>query len=166
MTGMRQVEARWGMIFWKLVADFADQGLSRSDTARALGYRIDSFSKLLARNQQHDPFEASVIALAYLRDTGETMRQALERMSAEGRSWGYAARTIGYADGSRLKRAAFSRGIDVRMNSTHTGRPRIRPAAKKRDNLTTNWPTWEKVYAMTGGVIPEQRRKKKANGPI
>lgn len=160
------IEARWGVLFWKLVADFADQGLSRSDTARAMGYKIDSFYKLLARNQQHDPFDTSVIPLAYLNDTGESMRRALERMAAEGRSWGYAARIIGYADGARLKRAALTRGINVEMNSKHTGRPRLHPVAKKRDNLTTNWPTWEKVYAMTGGAVPEQRRKKKANGPI
>lgn len=164
MTGKRQVEARWGVNFWQLVSDFADQGLNRSDTARALGYRVDSFSKMLAQNPRRDPFEAFIVAQAYLKDTGETFRGALERMSAEGRSWSYAARAIGYVDGSRLKRAANARGVAVEMNS-RPGRPRLHAAPKKRDNFTTNWPTWEKVYAMTGGAIPEQRRKKKTHGP-
>ena len=162
MTGKRQIEARWGVEFWQLVSDFAEQGLNRSDKARALGYRVDSFSKLLAQNPRRDPFDAFIVAQAYLKDTGETMRRALERMAAEGRSWAYAARAIGYGDAHNLKRAAIERGIIVEMNS-RPGRPQTRQAAQKRDSLTTNWPSWEKVYEITGGVKPTQR-KKRANG--
>lgn len=148
MTGVRQIEARWGVIFWKLVADFADQGLSRSDTARALGYRVDSFSKLLAAHPEHDPFDPSVIAIAYLNDTGETMRQALERMAREGKTWADAAKVIGYSDGTRLKIATASRGWKVELR-TDEGRPRTRKRrSDDRLNVTTGWPTWQQVYAM------------------
>ena len=162
MTGVRQVENRWGVIFWKLIADFADQGLSRFDTARAIGYRPDSFCALLGRHPEHDPFEDSVIALAYLKDTGETMRQALERMAEEGQSWGYAARQIGYADSTGLKRAAEARGIQVELKST-IGRPRthVKRRSEDRLNVTTSWPTWEKVYEMTSPPLSQQRKKKK-----
>ena len=164
MTGKRQIEARWGVEFWQLVADFADQGLTRFDTARALGYRPDSFCKMLAQNPKRDPFDASAIALAYLKDTGETMRQALERMAAEGRSWGYAARVIGYSQCDTLKRAALKRGIVVHMNSKHPGRPRVRPVPEKRGDLTLNWPSWERVYEIGGGPVPQQRKRKKKSG--
>lgn len=149
MSGKRQVEARWGVPFWQLIRDFADQGLTRSDTARAIGYRVDSFCHMLANNPGRDPFDDFIVAQAYLKDTGETMRQALERMSAEGRSWGYAARQIGYGDSHNLKRAALARGINVQMNSKPTGRPRVRPIpAPKETPFTTGWPSWERVYAM------------------
>lgn len=161
MTGVRMVEARWGVEFWELISDFAEQGLNRFDTARALGYSPQGFCHLLSRHPSRDPFEPSSRALAYLKDTGENLRQALERMAAEGRSWGYAARTIGYSDGHALKKAARHRGIEVQMNSKHPGRPRIHSAPQKRGDLTLNWPSWEKVYAM-GGPGPQIKRKKKA----
>lgn len=161
MTGKRQIEARWGVEFWQLVADFADQGLTRFDTARALGYTEPAFCHLLSRHPKRDPFEPSSRALSYLKDTGENLRQALERMAAEGRSWGYAARVIGYSQCDTLKRAATARGIFVQMNSKHTGRPRTRKAPEKRGDLTTNWPSWAKVYEIGGGIVPQQRRKKK-----
>lgn len=142
------IEARWRIDFWQLLQDFADQGLTRFDTARALGYRPDSFCKMLARHPKRDPFEASSRALGYLRDTGENLRQALERMAQEQRSWGYAARVIGYADGSALKRAAQALGIHVQMNSKHPGRPRIHPVPQPRGDLTVGWPSWAQVYAM------------------
>lgn len=161
MIGKRKIESRWGVEFWQLIRDFADQGLTRFDTARALGYRPDSFCKMLAQNHKRDPFDDFIRAQAYLKDTGETMRQALERMAEERRSWGYAARVIGYSSGSELKKAAIKRGIIVEMNSKHPGRPRLHPVAPKRGDLTLNWPSWAKVYEIGGGAIPEQRRKKK-----
>lgn len=164
MAGQRQVEERWGVLFWNLIADFADQGLTRFDTARALGYHPHSFCDLLARHPSKDPFEPFIRATAYLRDTGETMGQALKRMAEEGRSWGYAARIIGYSDGHVLKRVAAARGIDVVMNSKHTGRPRLRAVAPKNDNLTVGWPSWDKVYEMGGARFSE--RKKKTNGSV
>lgn len=159
MTGLRQVEARWGMDFWQLIADFAEQGLTRFDTARALGYTEQAFCHLLSRHPKRDPFEPSSRALAYLQDTGENLRQALERMAVEHRSWGYAARVIGYADGSTLKRAAEHRGIFVEMNSKAPGRPRIHKQPENRGDLTLDWPSWERIYEIGGGPIPQQYRR-------
>jgi len=156
VNGKRKIENRWGVEFWQLISDFADQGLTRFDTARALGYRPDSFCKMLARNPKRDPFDEFIRAQAYLKDTGETMRQALERMAAERRSWGYAATVIGYADGSALKRAAEARGIFVQMNSRHTGRPRVRPAftvVSRGPNVTSGWPNWSEIYAMARPAV-------------
>ncbi len=148
MSGKRQIEARWGVEFWRLVSDLADQGLTRSDAARALGYRVDSFSKLLASNPAKDPFDAFIVSVRYLNETGETLKTALERMAVEGRTWGYAAKHTGYADGHTLKRAAHSRGWDIQLSST-IGRPRIHGAEKQKNiPFTTGWPSWEKVYAM------------------
>lgn len=160
ITSKQRIEARWGVEFWQLVADFADQGLTRFDTARALGYRPDSFCKMLSQHPKRDPFDDFLRAQAYFKDTGETMRLALERMAAEGRSWGYAARVIGYVSGSDLKRAAIARGIVVQMNSKAPGRPRIHKAPEKRGDLTLNWPSWGKIYEIGGGPVPQQRRKK------
>lgn len=149
MSGRRQVEARWGVEFWRLVSDFADQGLTRSETAKALGYRVDSFSKALADNPEKDPFDAFIISIRYLNETGETLKTALERMASEGRTWGYAARQTGYSDGHTLKRAAISRGWDIGLSSA-VGRPRInRPEQQKETPFTTGWPTWAQVYAMS-----------------
>ena len=149
MSGRRQVESRWGVEFWQLVADFAEQGLTRSDTAKALGYRVDSFSKTLADNPGKDPFDAFIISIRYLNETGETLKTALERMASEGRTWGYAARQAGYADGHTLKRAAISRGWDIGLSSS-IGRPRINRQEKPREGpFTTGWPTWAQVYAMS-----------------
>lgn len=150
MTGKRQVEARWGVEFWQLVSDFAEQGLTRFDTARAIGYHPQSFCDLLSSNPGKDPFEPFIRATAYLRDTGETMGQALQRMAAEGRSWGYAARVIGYNEGHALKRVAVARGIKVQMNEKHTGRPRKHQERKepRGPNVTDGWPSWAKVYEM------------------
>lgn len=149
MAGKRQVEARWGVKFWQLIADFADQGLTRFDTARAIGYHPQSFCDMLADNPTLDPFEPFIRATAYLKDTGETMGQALHRMAAEGRSWGYAARVIGYSDGYTLKRMTAARGIKVDMTSVH-GRPRTRtPRTEIRGpNVTDGWPSWAQIYAM------------------
>ena len=161
MTGKRMVEARWGIPFWSLVADFADQGLTRFDTARAIGYTEQGFCHLLSREPENDPFEPSSRSLAYLLDTGENLRQALERMAKEKRSWAYAAKAIGYSDGHTLKKAAIHRGIIVEMNSKHPGRPRIHKTPEKRGDLTLNWPSWERIYQIGGGRVPQQRRKKK-----
>ena len=53
-SSKRRIEARWGLPFWTLVKDFAEQGLTRFDTARALGYRPDSFCSMLAAHPKKD----------------------------------------------------------------------------------------------------------------
>lgn len=143
MSGKRQVEARWGVPFWKLVGDFAEQGLSRFDTARALGYRPDSFCTLLSGNPGKDPFDPSDRALGYLRDTGESLSQAVQRMAAQGMLATEIARVIGYRDACGLKRALETRGIEVQFP--------VRSKAPKRmsiglgPNVSRGWPTWEQI---------------------
>lgn len=148
MPGRRQIEARWGVKFWKLVSDFADQGLCRSDVAKALGYDRRHFYRMLEKNPDQDPFEQYNKAVVYLADTGETIGQALERMALEGRSWAYAAVVIGYSEGWVLKRAARDRGILTELHG-RPGRPR---SGERKDpvdsDFTTGWPSWKQVYAM------------------
>lgn len=140
-----QVETRWGVKFWNLIADFADQGLTRFDTARSIGYRTDSFCDLLARSPDKDPFDHSIISLRYLCETGESFKGALERMALEGRTWGYAAKCIGYQDGRTLRRAAENRGWSIALLIV-VGRPRTRREVLKNIEVTRGWPTWNKVY--------------------
>lgn len=141
----RRVTERWGLPFWELLKDFADQGLSRFDTARALGYRPDSFCTLLSAHPRKDPFEPSNKPLAYLRDTGETFGEAVERMAAAGMTVTEAALAIGYSCPSGLRHAMRARGIVVEFQ-----RPVRKPKVKsvRGPNITTGWPTWNQVYAM------------------
>lgn len=148
MPGRRQIEAKWGMEFWALIRQFAEQGLCRSEVAQVLGYDRSHFYKMLATNPAHDPFEGYAQAVTYLADTGETFGQALARMSAENRSWNYAATVLGYSRGSALKRAARSRGITIELRGK-PGRPSNQTRQPPVDsNFTTGWPTWKQVYGM------------------
>lgn len=142
MSSKRQVERRWGVPFWRLIEDFAYQGLTRFDTARAIGYRPDSLCSLLSSNPDKDPFEPSNRPLGYLRDTGENFSQAAHRMAAEGLLATEAARIIGYRDASGLRRALESRGIEVtfKKHASKVKPPRVVPI-----NITTGWPTWTQL---------------------
>lgn len=162
MPGQRQIEARWGVPFWQLVSDFADQGLPRSDVAKALGYHRDGFYDLLTRNPRKDPFESSNIVASYVRETGESFRAALERMAADGMSKNAAAVAIGYADSWSLGRAMIARGITVKF-TPKLGRPRIHPVPVERGpNVTSGWPSWGQVYAMTPDLpVPTTGRRLK-----
>jgi len=142
----RRVTERWGVPFWELLKDFADQGLSRFDTARALGYRPDSFCTLLSAHPRKDPFESSNKPLAYLRDTGETFGEAGERMAAAGMTVTEAALAIGYSCPSGLRYAMRTRGISVDFR--RPARKRKNPSAGRGPNITKGWPTWERVYAI------------------
>ena len=52
----RIIEERWGMEFWALVNDFAVQGLTRQQTAWALGMSPNGLSRLLINHPSRDPF--------------------------------------------------------------------------------------------------------------
>lgn len=133
------------MPFWDLLKDFADQGLSRFDTARALGYRPDSFCTLLTAHPLKDPFELSNKPLAYLLDTGEPFGVAVKRMAAEGMTITEAALAIGYKGPRGLRHAIEARGIVVEFRRL-TRVPKIK--RKPELNVTTGWPTWEKIYTI------------------
>jgi hypothetical protein len=144
MAGKRQIEARWGVCFWDLVADFADQGLPRSDVAKALGYSRAGFYELLWDNPDRDPFESANIVAAYVRDSGETLRQAVTRMAKQGYTGRKAAETIGYYDWWGLKRALDARGISVEFKA----KPRRKPPPVGPD-VSRGWPTWKQIDRMT-----------------
>ena len=145
MSGIRQIEKRWGVEFWRLVSDFAEQGLPRSDVGKALGYSRDGFYDLLARNPGKDPFDSYDHAAAYVKETGESLGDALRRMARNRYTWAQAAAEIGYAGGWALKRAAELRGIKVDFG-TKRGRPRNRQVkAGRGPDVTRGWPTWDKV---------------------
>lgn len=146
MTGKRQIENRWGIPFWELVKNFAEQGLSRFDTARALGYRPDSFCTMLSENPGKDPFDSSDRALGYLKDTGESLGHAVHRMAAQGMLATHIARVIGYRDACGLKRALKIRGIEVEFPVYKRAPKRARIAIGP--NVSRGWPTWEQIYKM------------------
>jgi AraC-like DNA-binding protein len=110
---MRRVEERWGQPFWSVVAQFAEQGLSRKAVAQALGYAPNYFTQLLARHPEQDPFETFGNVLAYVKDTGEGFEAALRRMAAAGYHISRAAREFGYKRSDHLRTAMRLRGISV-----------------------------------------------------
>lgn len=112
----RVVPERWGYPFWDVVRDMADQGLSRAQTAKALGYRSRRFEVLLRNNPHLDPFESRLVVSTYIRDTGEGFRAALERMAAAHYTLAAASREIGFSTPESLSAAMRSRNVDVRFN--------------------------------------------------
>lgn len=127
------VPQRWGYPFWEVVADFADQGLSRFQVARAIGYTEKHFCKLLANNPEHDPFEPYGVVANYIRDTGEGFRDALTRMSAAGYSLSAAAREIGFSSYQPLQYAMRVRGIEITFQK-YKAKPKL--STKRRESLT------------------------------
>ena len=106
------IEERWGIPFWQLLADFADQGLPRSTACKALGYSRCWFYQVLRNNPDKDPFPDVNIVAAYSRDTGETLKAAVTRMVEAGYTGRRIAREVGYTDWSSLRRTLEGRGID------------------------------------------------------
>lgn len=109
----RIVPNRWGYPFWDVVRDMADQGLSRAQVGKALGYRSQRFLELLREHPEHDPFEPSSIVIGYLLDTGEGFRAALERMAKQNYTLAAASQAIGYRNPQDMRAAMKARGIDV-----------------------------------------------------
>lgn len=110
----KRVPQRWGYPFWEVVRDFADQGLTRFDVARAIDCTPQHFCKLLTANPDKDPFEPYGVVEAYVRHTGEAFGDALRRMAAEGKTHAEASREIGFTGkGPSLQYAMDVRGIEV-----------------------------------------------------
>lgn len=111
------IELRWGMDFWSLVIDFANQGLSRRQTGLALGYSWQHFHCILRKRPDADPFEEYGVIANYIRDTGEPLGVALKRMAKAGYTFCQAQREIGYCDnGNPLRYAMKVRGIEVEFS--------------------------------------------------
>lgn len=122
-AAIRKIEQRWQLPFWTLVANLAEQGLSRADSARAIGFNPHSFRYHLVANPELDPFPpVAHPPRDYAADTGETFREACIRMSAT-HTVTQAARETGYADSSCFKRAMRARGLDLQFQK-HTAKPR------------------------------------------
>lgn len=120
------IEARWGVPFWDLLRDLCDQGLSRPDAARALGYEsrteLQNFYRLLARNPAKDPWPRHIkIATQYVIDTGESFRDACQRL-ARTHTITQAAREIGFADCGAFIHAMRSRGFRAEFPVKHKRR--------------------------------------------
>lgn len=108
------IEERWGCDLWMLIGAFAEQGLSRAQTAKALGYSVPHFCALLRDRSDADPFEEYGVVANYVRQTGEAFGDALRRMAAAGYTFSQAQREIGYCDnGNPLRYAMRVRGIRV-----------------------------------------------------
>lgn len=80
MTTRKQIERRWGLPFDDLVRDFAEQGLTRKQTAQALGMTAPALSQLLIND---DPFPPLCRAVGYVRTTGETLASGIRRMAPD-----------------------------------------------------------------------------------
>lgn len=109
--GRKMVEQRWGYPFWEVVRDLAEQGLDRAKASRALGMNHNHLNALLTNNPKHDPFPPSNKQLAYLQDTGEPFREAVERLQREGVRVRAAAWQLGFGDASALRRHLHGRGL-------------------------------------------------------
>lgn len=60
-AAIRKIEQRWQLPFWTLVANLAEQGLSRADSARAIGFNPHSFRYHLVAHPELDPFPPLII---------------------------------------------------------------------------------------------------------
>ena len=135
-----EIEDRWGMDFWSLVRDFANQGLSRRQTGMALGYSWQHFHSILRKRPDADPFEEYGVIANYIRDTGESFGVAIRRMAAVGYTFAQAQREIGYCDnGNPLRYAMKVRGIDVEFSKV-----KAQPKAYK-----------EKIVSISGKYGPK-----------
>ena len=109
MTTRKQIERRWGLPFDDLVRDFAEQGLTRKQTAQALGMTAPALSQLLINN---DPFPPLCRAVDYLRDTGETLASAIRRMAPDCTA-GKVAAEIGFSRPDALRRWMRQNGVSA-----------------------------------------------------
>jgi|GEM_PF-4202444 len=112
LTHQQRIEARWQRPFWDLVRDFAEQGLTKASTARALGINPTVFHRMIVRHGV-DLFPHKVsIPEQYFRDTGETFKAACLRLSKT-HLISEAARYVGYAKWQPFRYAMQARGIEV-----------------------------------------------------
>lgn len=111
VSHQQRIADHFGKPFWTVLREHAEQGLTRSQTAKALNMPPGALYQALARYPERDPFPpvVSIIQRYYL-DTGETFRDACIRM-APTHLLSEAARTIGYADVGPFRNAMHARGI-------------------------------------------------------
>lgn len=161
-TLQRSISKRWGMPFWDIVRDLHAQELTRVQAAAALHYGYQNFAKLLRDNPEKSPWEKASVVTQYLLDTGESLGQALSRLSADGYTLNAASKAIGFKANGGLRYAMKVRGIEVEF-AERKAKPKVRhprpPACKAR------WPTWARVFEITpdvGGTYVPLRRHRMA----
>jgi len=111
MRIQKRVEQEYGKPFWEVIKQLADDGNSRADVCRIIGYRPNGFSQLLKTNPDKNPFESVNIPANYFRQTGETLVAGVRRMRASGMSLDACAIAVGYSGDFALKRAMKARGV-------------------------------------------------------
>lgn len=120
----------------------ARDGYGRSEVAREIGYRVDSFSKLLKQNPDKDPFPSVFLPANYYAETGEPFGAAVKRMAAQGMSAMQVALQVGYSNHTALKRALKARGIEVEFAKIRA----VKPGLVRSPQVSRGWPTWAKIY--------------------
>ena len=155
------IEARWGLPFWDVVRAFAEQGLNRGDTAKALGCSASYIYLLLAEYPEHDPFPRYGLVGSYIEDTGESFRSALERMIAAGMSVSAIATTMGFGRTDRLRYAMAARGIELTFPppAPKPRKKRIYPPRPNRQRAKRTTPL--KPYQSPAADHPWRKYKKR-----
>ena len=133
------------MPFWDLVRDIFDQGFNRTKAAHIMGMQGRAFNSLLQQYPDENPWGSSNIVANYVRDTGETFKDALLRMQREGYSLSAAGRAIGFRGGGGcgIVHAMKVRGINIKFTYMRPKKPK---KADRGPSITKGWPTWAKIY--------------------
>lgn len=113
-----EVAARFNKDFWVVIQELADQGLSKAEIVRRIGWThkagYQHFYQTLRRNPGKVVWpEKHSIVVAYYLATGEKFGDALHRMAEAGCSMTTAAHTIGYSSAWALRYAMEARGIEI-----------------------------------------------------
>lgn len=107
------VELRWGMPFWTLLNDFAEQGLTVAKTAKALGCNYATLYAILRKNPQSNPFpQKRSKPVEYTIDTGEPFKVAVLRL-AETHTQHAASVALGYNNQWHFQRDLKRYGIEA-----------------------------------------------------
>lgn len=116
------------MPFWVLVGEFAGQGLSMAKTAKAIGYSVAAFNKLLLRTGNGELWSREPILPArYFQETGEPFIAACKRLAATTHI-SEAARQLGFSSGKNLRLAMQARGVDLEFQAYQPPRKPRKPA--------------------------------------
>lgn len=126
-----EVASRFNKNFWVVIQELADQGLSKAEIVRRIGWThkagYQHFYQTLRRNPGKVvwPEKHSIVVTYYLA-TGEKFGDALHRMAEAGCSMTTAAHTIGYSSAWALRYAMEARGIEIEFPKCYKRRKTTR----------------------------------------
>jgi len=126
-----EVASRFNKDFWVVIQELADQGLSKAEIVRRIGWThkagYQHFYQTLRRNPGKVVWpEKHSIVVAYYLATGEKFGDALHRMAEAGCSMTTAAHTIGYSSAWALRYAMEARGIEIEFPKCYKRRKTTR----------------------------------------